>query len=333
MKLKINHFGKYLGTEKFDFIIKTKGEIIEVKPFHAVDEINLSSGNYVSTKALAWASIYGIKCLVTSQSGRPLGVFLPLNHDKHVDTRMKQYEAYSSHIGVEIAKSIVKTKIESQTILLEKHGITCDKQSDRAIEKLERIEAEKVELIRTKLHSIEGHFGKFYFNRIMKLFPEFMREQLRQKYKAVGVLNNLFNLGYEVLKWEVYKSVLNAHLDPYLGFLHSIQHSKPSLVCDLQEPYRPLIDDFLINYSQDLGNKDVEVKYGGKHPRLFLKHEESSKLIAELNKYLNTKIKKQRTRRYGKTSKIRTIIREDSEQLSRFIRNEFDRWKPSNIFS
>ncbi len=125
--MRIDGFGQYLGTEKFDFVVKTKNEVVETKPFHAVDEITLPSGNYVSTKALAWASIYDIKCLVTSQSGRPLGVFLPLNHDKHVDTRMKQYKAYSNHIGVEIAKSILKTKIESQSALLEKHGITCDK--------------------------------------------------------------------------------------------------------------------------------------------------------------------------------------------------------------
>jgi len=249
------------------------------------------------------------------------------------------YGGYSSqgheiHVekGVHIAKAIIKTKIESQSTLLEKHGITCNKQRYRALEKLDRIEADKVETIRTKLHSIEGHFGKFYFNQIMKLFPEFMREQFRQKYKAVGILNNLFNLAYEVLKWEVYKSVLNAHLDPYLGFLHSIQHSKPSLVCDLQEPYRPLIDDFLINYSQNLGNKDIEVKYGDKNPRLFLKHEKSSKLIAELNKLFDTKIRKRRTRKYGTTSKIRTVIREDTEQLARFIRSDGE-WKPSNILS
>jgi CRISPR/Cas system-associated endonuclease Cas1 len=31
-----------------------------------------------------------------------------------------------------------------------------------------------------------------------------------------------------------------------LGFLHSIQHGKPSLVSDFQELYRYLIDDFLI---------------------------------------------------------------------------------------
>ena len=136
--------------------------------------------------------------------------------------------------------------------MLQKHGISFDRRKGQAIEKITKLNAKKVDDIRVKLTSIEGHFGKPYFREIMKLFPEFMQEKFRQTYKAVGIVNNLFNLSYEVLKWEVYKSILNAHLDPYLGFLHSIQHSKPSLVCDLQEPYRPLIDDFLINYSQNI---------------------------------------------------------------------------------
>jgi len=217
-ELNLDGFGRYLGTEKFNFVVKNKNEVMKTKPFYSVPEISLSSGNYVSTKALAWASIYGIKCLVTSQSGRPLGVFLPLNYDKHVETRLKQYEAYSTHKGVYIAKSIIKTKIESQSALLEKCGIDSGNRTNRALRRLDKLEAEKIEHIRTKIHAIEGHFGKFYFNRIMNLFPEFMQEQGRQKYKAVGILNNLFNLAYEVLKWEVYKSVLNAHLFSLRGF-------------------------------------------------------------------------------------------------------------------
>ena len=118
--LVLLEYGEYLGTEKFDFVIKKKDEKIDNKPFHSTEEINLSSGNFVSTKALAWASIYGIKTLVTSQSGRPLGVLLPLNYDSHVKTRIKQYEAHSSQVGVQIAKTIAKSKIEAQASLLNK---------------------------------------------------------------------------------------------------------------------------------------------------------------------------------------------------------------------
>lgn len=122
-KLILSKYGEYLGTNKFDFTVNNENKQKHSTPFHSVNEINISSGNIVSTKALAWASIYGIKTVVTSQSGRPLGVILPLSYDSHVKTRLKQYEAYSNPTGVTIAKTIVRAKIEAQASLLEKYGI------------------------------------------------------------------------------------------------------------------------------------------------------------------------------------------------------------------
>ena len=204
-------------------------------------------------------------------------------------------------------------------------------QRKRALDKLEKLEAKSVDQIRTRIHSIEGHFGKFYFKELIKLFPEDFQPQVRHSYKAFDITNNLFNLGYEVLKWEVYKSVISAHLDPFLGFLHSIQHGKPSLVCDLQELYRPLIDWFLINYCKQIKKKDLEIIYKGKNPRIFLKHEQSSRLIAKLNSFLDTKIDKQRLRNFGTSSKIRTIIREDIEQLAQVIRQDSQKWNATDL--
>ena len=42
--LVLSGYGKYLGTEKFDFAIKKNGELVSTKPFHSVKEIEISSG-------------------------------------------------------------------------------------------------------------------------------------------------------------------------------------------------------------------------------------------------------------------------------------------------
>ena len=81
-----------------------------------------------------------------------------------------------------------------------------------------------------------------------------------ETFKAYDGINNLFNLAYEMLGWKVHKALVNAKLEPFLGFLHSIQHGKPSLECDFQELYRHLIDDFLIQYCQTFRAKDFIVK-------------------------------------------------------------------------
>ena len=59
------------------------------------------------------------------------------------------------------------------------------------------------------------------------------RPQKRKKFQAYDGTNNIYNLVYEVLSWKVHRALIKAKLEPYLGFLHSIQYGKPSLICDL----------------------------------------------------------------------------------------------------
>ena len=121
-------------------------------------------------------------------------------------------------------------------------------------------------------------------------------------------------LGYEILKGEVYKAVLEAHLDPYLGYLHSIQFAKPSLVCDVQEIFRALIENFLVTYHQKLEPGSFEQK--GK--RSFLKTEEL-RLIIEIKCLLKRRISYTR-RKYSKKATIRTIIKEEAIKLAQYLR-------------
>ena len=94
----------------------------------------------------------------------------------------------------------------------------------------------------------------------MPLFPEPFRPEHRRTYKAYDGLNNLFNLGYRVLSWKVHLSLMRSKLEPYLGFLHSVQWGTPSLVCDFQELYRYLVDDFVIDFCKSVTVKDFILK-------------------------------------------------------------------------
>lgn len=118
---------------------------------------------------------------------------------------------------------------------------------------VKNLEVEDLGQLRKKLSAYESHASRVYFMRIFALFPDSVRPEGRRTFKAYDGVNNLFNLGYELLSWKVHKALVNAKLEPYLGFLHSEQFGKPSLVCDMMELYRFLIDDFLIqNYRRAL---------------------------------------------------------------------------------
>ena len=322
MEITLNEFGQYLGSDKESFIVYRNKKPIKKIPFYKVKQVILTPGNTVSTSALFWCSIYNINLMMTSNTGRPLSMMLPLTTNANVKTRIKQYEAYYNSKGVEIAKAILSAKINNQIALLGRHGF--DGHGLNIETKIARIKGEKVDDIRTKLMGIESRYPKVYFRHLKTLFPDFLQTPKRMKHNAEDPLNNLLNLGYEVLKGEVYRGVMYAHLDPYLGYLHSIQFAKPSLVCDIQEIFRGLIDEFLIAYAQKLNEGDFERK----GDRMFLKQKESYRLIKAINELFDRRIKHQRIKKYGEHSKIRTAIKEEPIKLAQYLREEKERYWP-----
>ena len=321
MSIQLNNYGQYLGVKDQNFVVYENKKLTKEIPFFKANQIILGSGNSVSTSALLWASIYGIEVVVSSKTGRPLSLMMPLSTDKRVKTRIQQYEAYKTPKGSIIAKAILQSKINSQISLLEKYGLDSKKLNvnfDRI-----KVEDKTIDEIRTKLHVIEAKCSRQYFKQYFLLFPRYLKPKKREKYRAKTPLNNLLNLGYEVLKGEVYKAILNAHLDPYLGYLHSIQFSKPSLVCDIQEMFRALIENFVLEYHQNLELDSFEER----SHRIFLNEKEKLKFILRLNKIFHRRIEYKR-RNFSKKSTIQTIIKEETLMIAEFLRGNSTIYSP-----
>jgi len=197
---------------------------------------------------------------------------------------------------------------------------------------LKAVERNVGDVRRRQLLSIEGKHARYYFNQIFKLFPEHLRPEKRTGYKAYDGINNVFNFGYYVLKCRIHKALLKAKLEPYLGFLHSAQHGKPSLVCDIQDVYRYLIDDYLIERGQKLRKKDfvvvtefmMRVKMG---KRIHLCKYEADSLAEGLNSLFNRYVEIPRIK-HGKRQTLDTLINEEALLLGNYLRNERNNWNP-----
>jgi CRISPR-associated protein Cas1 len=128
---------------------------------------------------------------------------------------------------LDIAKQFVKGKIEGQNSVLKKYGLKTDTS---IMLKIDAVDTDDLALLRRRLTQIEAKFSRFYFKQVFGLIPETIRPDRRRTYKAYDGVNNLFNLAYELLAWKVHRALINAKLEPYLGFLHSEQYGKASLV-------------------------------------------------------------------------------------------------------
>ena len=85
---------------------------------------------------------------------------------------------------------------------------------------------------------IEGNAAKVYFARIFDNV-NWKRRQPRIKFDYI---NSLLDIGYTIL-FNFIECILSVYdFDVYQGVLHTNFYMRKSLVCDLMEPFRPIID-------------------------------------------------------------------------------------------
>jgi CRISPR-associated protein Cas1 len=332
-KISLEEFGSYLGREKGCFVVRDRLGKQQRFPLveNQIAEIQLRSGNLVSTGALTTCAFWKVDCLILTQRGNPVGILKSLSDDSHVRTRVCQYEALTNGKGVEIAKEITLAKIEGQNQLLKKYGLKWH-DSFRYSQAIKALEEPDLRIVRNRLMSYEGKYSERYFRQILELFGESFRPEKRKTFKAYDGLNNILNLAYRVLFWKIHIALIKAKLEPYLGFLHGMQKGEPSLVCDFQDLYRYLIDDFAIEYCKNVKASDFVLKeedcsVNRKGKRQYLNEAKNRDLLNRLDEYFERRVAISRMRR-GEHQEIETLISEEALLFAMHLRDERPTWRP-----
>ena len=107
---------------------------------------------------------------------------------------------------------------------------------------------------------------------------------------------------------------------------------KPSLIWDLQELYRSLVDDFVIQFCKSLKKRDFAVKSESvsrkrKGKREYLNDAETKRMMRELERYFESKVEIPLIR-HGKKQRIETLINEEALLFAKYLRSERDHWIP-----
>lgn len=313
MKLIINEFGTYLSKKENRFVVKNK-EKTEEYSADQVEQIIIASPSSLSEGVVRLATEKNIDIVFTSFHGKPFARIYPCTLGGTTLTRREQAKAYFDERGITLVKSILTAKLENQLFLIKRLSKTRDKMFSSEIAKFEDnvpkinlVVGKDIDSIRDKLLGYEGYNAALYFQCLNQLFSFKKRDP-----ESRDIFNMALNYGYGILYSEVERACILSGLDPYLGFLHMDRYGKPSMVLDMVEQFRPIIDRALITLlvQKRLTEEDMET-FG---EATLLTQTARTKLIEEVMLALDWKV-----RYKNKQLTVSQIILEQGREIVRFL--------------
>lgn len=188
-----------------------------------------------------------IDTVFLTRYGRYLGRLAPLE-SKNVFLHKQQYYLLDDPaFGIRLARCIVAGKLANMATLLMRIKRSRNKPVAGNIAK--QIHSLMPKLSQAdSIDSIRGYEGKgsaLFFEGFRYGFVEDTGFTKRVRRPPTDPVNSVLSLLYTFLMNRVYSAVRITGLDPYPGFLHTIDYGRFSLVLDLMEEFRTIIADTL----------------------------------------------------------------------------------------
>ena len=250
MQLVINTFGAHLRRQGDRFLVKAKERELAVSA-HKVQSILITTGISLSSDALQLASEHNVDVVFLDRNGQPFSRVWQHRMGSTAAIRRRQVEVAEAPEGLELVRGWIEAKVRNQLEFLNELAgrRPGDEETFRSAqaglrESLERLGGlmGTVDERRATVMGLEGVAGRVYFLCLGRLMPEAYRFEGRSRHPAKDGFNSMLNYAYGVLYSLVEKACIYAGLDPFVGFLHTDNYGKKSLVFDLLEPFRILAD-------------------------------------------------------------------------------------------
>ncbi len=227
--------GQSVSFKNDNVIVKNEdGEIIHQSSCYRLFSLFIVGHITVTSGLLQRAKRFGFSIVLMTHGLSPYGSWLT-TADGNVILRRKQYE----YEKLDIARHLVKNKIDQQIQSLQLRRGKSDGLKS-AITMLggyrDRLDTENLGL--QEILGLEGIASRVYFPQ---MFDE-IEWNGRQPRAKRDITNLLLDIGYTQL-FHLIESLLGLYgFDLYRGVYHQEFYQRKSLVCDLVEPFRPLID-------------------------------------------------------------------------------------------
>ncbi len=136
------------------------------------------------------------------------------------------------------ASLLLMTKVENQHRLL--------RALDPSLAPLPRLASNSF----SRILQLEAKWARFFWAAYFKAASQdlFTRERRRAK----SPLNVALNYGYAFLYHAIEWQCIESGLEPGLGIIHRLRRSRPSLACDLIEPFRCCVELTVMRYLDEM---------------------------------------------------------------------------------
>ena len=320
MQLFINTPGTMVKQKDDCFRVMKDEKKTDISP-RKVESIVFCNQAFISTQALVLAMEHNIDVIFLDKYGDPVG---RVWHSKLGSTaliRRKQIEAAEGERGLSLAKEMIRAKMDNQIRFLKKLMAARPEREDGFTSHIERIESARLSINdlegnleerRGSLMGLEGAAGRAYFECLSPLFPEKYRFNGRSRRPARDEFNAVLNYMYGILYSQVEKTLILAGLDPFVGFLHTDNYNKKSLVFDFIEPFRIFAERCTVYL---FTGKKIKDHYFDKQESAVMLNKEGKPLVVEsLNSHLEESIRYRR-----KNVKRRHILLHEAHRMANLL--------------
>jgi CRISPR-associated endonuclease Cas1 len=221
----------------------------------------IGSDGCVSLAALRWLADQDASFVMLDRNGKVLVVTGPVSPS---DARLRRAQAlaFGSDKGLEIAKELIRRKLDGQERVA-RNRLHAPQAADTIAQHRAALEStDSLDTLRLQ----ESRAGFAYWSAWRTLPIRFPTNDLRRVPQhwqnfgarispltgsprlAVNPANAMLNYLYAILEAEARLASAALGLDPGLGFLHFDNRSRDSLACDLMEPIRPEVDAYVLDW-------------------------------------------------------------------------------------
>ncbi len=175
---------------------------------------------------------YNIAVVVCNERHHPNGLFLSIDGNSIQTKRFRQQLSAKQPLLKNLWAKVIKAKIKNQYLLLKKYDYDFALLKNR-MGKVKSGDSGNQEAVAAGYYWDQMFDDKFSRDR----FGDFP--------------NNMLNYGYSILRANCARAVVSAGLHPSLGIFHKNKYNSYCLADDIMEPFRPYVDEIVLNYWRD----------------------------------------------------------------------------------